>query len=239
MVLALKRPFSVELQESEMPALQKKRRMSVAEVEDALEMSGLSQPAMALLHAPCGEGGDSDCRKRGFLADSDPDAPWLKRQRPCSEDLPVQIDSHTSDTRAIVPISRRTAFGMGGPFEPVRIAVHPTGVAFVLSDHGFMVAEFTEGSRPIICLANGSTIEIGMFALDNKGKAYIWSTDGHLLAEVPACKRIANAPRADEVSVQLLSKPSLGEACPFTPSTIFAETDMEDNGHIEDCDMTD
>lgn len=257
MDLALKRPSAPE------PACQKRRRISLQEVEDELSSAGLAQPALSLLH------GSTLGMKRELEADitDRAEASVAKRFRPCSELLPCEIadaGAGASHSRAIVPFrgaqmcssgkNYRIAYSnrpdiraLCGRTSTGTIAVNPDGVAFVLTESGIMLAQFPQGWQPRVVLADGRIVEVTVFALDRKGTVYIWSQDGQFVAEMQAARLLQDGSMTEEPPVKLLSMKDAGGCdvkallhdlvcSPLTPSTNVPDSDTETEW-IGDCAM--
>lgn len=251
MEMALKRPASPE------PVCQKRRRMSVQEVEDELNRAGMAQPAMSFVQS-------SNLRRKRAIDTDVPQCEIAKRSRPCSQLLPIKLGSGAGDvtlSRDIVPYhgAQTLSFGDGSPitcsklFRPwnlcvpnhaTTIAVSPDGVAFVdasfaFTDQKLLFAQFPKGWRPIIVLANGRTVEVSVFAMDRKGTVYIWSQDGQFMAEIAATRLLQDGSVAEDPPVKLLSMRDTASdglqavlrSCgisPLTPSTDIPDSDAEE-----------
>lgn len=200
MALVAKR---LELEQGQDIHPQKRRRLSVSEVESELQAVGLCQPALSLVRSSENEVQDPGrpMIKRTFVG-VDVSTSIDKRRRVCLHREPSHIDITQLAGDAIVPAS----VGGGCSILPPRcntgsatIAVDPEGIAFVMGPNGLLIAELPDHLRPVLTLTG---VRAKTLAIDFTGTAYFLSEENELLSVVRAVPSIKDN---SETEVQLLT----------------------------------
>jgi hypothetical protein len=191
------------------PAIAKRRRISIEEVEQELNAVGLSQPALSQLNVVV-NGNARELRKRGQAFTDEKVALSFKRPRTCSQLLPLQ----TSDLGNVPSISV-SAISLFAPPAPITTQLGPAATSAIVPvsrGHKIMFeaaenvfqAELPKALRPVLTLPRCERfVEVARVALDSRGVAYVWSEEGELLASMPPVQKQDVHHNAD-VQIKLL-----------------------------------
>lgn len=199
--------------------LSKRRRIGCHEVNNELCAAGLSQPALSLIcsldRSYISEADANPAPKRLWKENDEP--VWnerslkrtameqhqytaQKRHRGGAQPLPVSMSNSTSTVscREIVPYNQPLSISHNGVDivwqQPLtsklpKIAVDPSGIAFMISDSGVLLADIPPSFR--LTITNGvAQAEAAKIAIDANGTAYLLSEAGELLISMSAVKSV-------------------------------------------------
>mmetsp|Transcript_20849 Transcript_20849/g.48329 ORF Transcript_20849/g.48329 Transcript_20849/m.48329 type:complete len:290 (-) Transcript_20849:50-919(-) len=208
--------------------VKRRRVVTAAEVEQGLEEAGLFQPALAALRgtkrslsSSCGQPSQVpqiECVKRACRqAEASGSSSSSGRKRICtkrseqSERVPLWRDPALRHdpwvSSAFVEANLNQALVPTTPLKimkpPHRIAVDPAGIAFIVSEQGFLLAELPSCWRPTVSVGH-RVVALAKVAIDAKGTAYLFGADGELLTTIQAVRCLQDSNSIDNLKIQLV-----------------------------------
>jgi hypothetical protein len=195
------------------PDTAKRRRISIEEMQNELDVAGLCQPALSQLdHAVNGRA--CEVRKRfQELADEQVPVSW-KRQKTSLQmpvgmndsanmasiscgtsrlavvPMPMNANLVSATTSAIVPYKQPLSWKHRIMFEP---------------SESVFKAELAKEFRPVMTLPCGRSVVLAKAAVDIRGVVSLWSEDGELVASIPPIQK-QGARQNNGVQIQLLGE---------------------------------
>jgi len=213
-----KRPTDLEVQQG--GSLKRRRIFTAAEVEQGLREAGLVQPALAALRG-AKRRALTDSRDDVLQKDSEADKARSSK-RACRQRLGHSTSACSSnELMTVVPNVGRAAWLTNALLEanlnqslipstplrimkpPHRIAVDPAGIAFIVSEHGFLMAELPTCWQPTVSLGN-RVVSLAKVAIDSKGTAYLFGANGELLTTIAAVRCLEDRHAMTDLRIRLL-----------------------------------
>lgn len=191
--------------QSQDAAPQKRRRLSISEVEGELQRNGVCQPFLSELRKLEDEVQDSARLSKRALTAEGHGANNEKRRRvssssSCASHTTADIVQHAGG--AIVPYSASRRCPIPPPrSSSSRIAVDPEGIAFVMSPNGLLIAELPPHIR---CVITAMGVRAKALCIDSNGTAYFLSEENTFVPIMHAVRSIKES-QDEAARIQLLN----------------------------------
>mmetsp|Transcript_30122 Transcript_30122/g.54951 ORF Transcript_30122/g.54951 Transcript_30122/m.54951 type:complete len:285 (-) Transcript_30122:66-920(-) len=214
-----KRPTELEVHQE--GSLKRRRIFSAAEVEQGLREANLFQPVLGALRGA--KRALSEPHAGVVLEEPHSEANTVQRtKRACRQRLGHSTSASSSSelmtltpnlgraawlTNALVEANLNQSLVPATPLRimkpPHRIAVDPAGIAFIVSEHGFLMAELPSCWQPTVSLGD-RVVSLAKVAIDSKGTAYLFGANGELLTTIAAVRCLEDRNAMTDLRIRLL-----------------------------------
>mmetsp|Transcript_105780 Transcript_105780/g.183869 ORF Transcript_105780/g.183869 Transcript_105780/m.183869 type:complete len:250 (+) Transcript_105780:86-835(+) len=208
MAVAAKHWQSEPWLQSQDAAPQKRRRLSISDVESELHRNGLCQPFLSELRTLDHEVQASARSKRALMAEEH-GANNDKRRRVSSSlcESDIMADTVQQAGGVIMPYSASRRYARWPPRSSSSrnpIAVDPEGIAFVMSPNGLLIAELPPHIR---CVITAMGVRAKALCIDSSGTAYFLSEENTFVPIMHAVRSIKET-HDDAARIQFLNSGS-------------------------------